>query len=105
MSRAAIRCITGRQFNTVSNPEMLETIFQSVNSTKRTPLRLGPGLSRMLLQRQVDHSDVIHALIATIKVLKETKHVRLTNVVTDPCSMDTCATSGPIRSQFFSAPT
>jgi len=68
MTRAAARCIEGREFNTASNDEVLEVVFERVTSMEDLSFRLGPVLSNMLLQRQVDYKQGTEAFIATVKV-------------------------------------
>ncbi|KAI9802243.1 MAG: hypothetical protein M1825_002964 [Sarcosagium campestre] len=74
-SRSAIRCMSGRKFDVESAQETLESVVTNVfhvedpGDSSTEPLFLIPGasLSSLLLDRQKDHLQSIHAFVAGLK--------------------------------------
>ncbi|KAI9680013.1 MAG: hypothetical protein M1817_005028 [Caeruleum heppii] len=66
LPRAAIRCLQGKTFDVERAEESLERVFSSAMG-RTSALRLGPGLSRMLLQRQRDHVQSVAAFVNSLK--------------------------------------
>jgi len=69
MTRAAARCIDGHVFSTVPSKDILEEVFEVSNAVMGPPLRMGPGLSRMLSKSQVEHLQGVGDYIAQLKVV------------------------------------
>ena len=57
----------GEQFDVDRVEESLELVFNDCVGP-HSILRLGPGLSRMLLERQRDHVQSIQAFVSALKV-------------------------------------
>ena len=64
---SAKRCLQGEQFDVDRVEESLEQVFNDCVGPESI-LRLGPGLSRMLLERQRDHVQSIQAFVSALKV-------------------------------------
>lgn len=54
LSRAAIRCIAGRQFNVASSSSALEKVFAGIRPHDQSSPRLGSSLCSTILARQHD---------------------------------------------------
>ena len=65
LSRTAIRCLDGKQFD-VEQVD-IEYLFKTVHS-KSTRLFLGPGLSKLLIERQKEFLKNVHAFVQALKV-------------------------------------
>ncbi|KAI9758803.1 MAG: hypothetical protein M4579_002817 [Chaenotheca gracillima] len=66
LPNAAIRCLRGERFDVERSEESLERLFNDATSAS-SMLRLGPGLSGMLLDRQRDHVQSVEAFISAVK--------------------------------------
>jgi len=55
LPRACLRLIKGQQFDVVQSDAVLENVFYQTTADRTTTLRLGPHLSRLLLDRSYDH--------------------------------------------------
>ncbi|KAI9048216.1 hypothetical protein LZ554_008011 [Drepanopeziza brunnea f. sp. 'monogermtubi'] len=67
LSRAASRCLEGRQFDVEQTSSLLDRIFQKAVTGVEAPLRLGAGLLSSLIDRQEDHVQSIQSFIAALK--------------------------------------
>jgi origin recognition complex subunit 3 len=68
LSRAASYCLYGAQFDVEQTSSLLERIFQKAVAGQRAPLRLGPLLVSILMERQQDHVQSVQSFIASLKV-------------------------------------
>ena len=66
LSRSALRCLSGEQFDVVQSQEVLENVFWA--SVIESTLRLGSGLSADLLERQKDHLQSVQSFTMSLKV-------------------------------------
>ena len=67
LSRAAIRCIQGDQFDVEPVEASLERVFSDAVGPESL-LRPGPALSKLLLDRQRDHVQSTQAFASALKV-------------------------------------
>ncbi|KAI6716843.1 hypothetical protein JHW43_000576 [Diplocarpon mali] len=67
LSRAASRCLEGRQFDVEQTSSLLERVFLKAVAGAEAPLRLGAGLLSALIDRQEDHIQSIQSFIAALK--------------------------------------
>lgn len=68
LSRAATRCMLGAQFDVARTSSTLELVFQKVVAGRQAPLRLGPGVVSMLMERQHDHVQSVQAFVSALQV-------------------------------------
>ena len=63
-----MRNLKGQRFDAVQANEVLEQVFEAAVDDPEQELWLGPGLCRMLLDRQNDHFQSVQAFIDALKV-------------------------------------
>ena len=69
LPKSTIRCLQGTKFDVARVEESLESVFTATTGeTGCGPLWLGPGLSRVLLERQKDHVQSVQAFCMALKV-------------------------------------
>ncbi|KAL9088735.1 MAG: hypothetical protein Q9165_006044 [Trypethelium subeluteriae] len=67
LPRAAIRKLAGQQFDAVKAIDVLEQVFEATIDDPLQRLWLGPGLCRMMIDRQNDHLQSIQAFVDAIQ--------------------------------------
>ena len=67
LSRSAIMCLQGAQFDVENTTTTLEKIFEAVIFDEDATLRFGPNFLGSLLERQQDHVQSLQAFIAALK--------------------------------------
>ncbi|KAI9662477.1 MAG: hypothetical protein M1821_008644 [Bathelium mastoideum] len=67
LPRAAIRNVKGQRFDAVQARDVLEQVFEATIDDPGQRLWIGPGLCRMLLDRQNDHFQSVQAFIDSLK--------------------------------------
>lgn len=81
----------GEQFDVARTSSTLELVFQKVVAGRQAPLRLGPGVVAMLMERQHDHVPSVQAFVSALQVSRYNLSIK------GPCtnlnSMHICATS------------
>ncbi|KAF2468215.1 uncharacterized protein BDR25DRAFT_58702 [Lindgomyces ingoldianus] len=55
LSGKALRHLEGRKFDVTQSDEIIEKLFSTTVASTNVPLRIGPNLSRRILERQRDH--------------------------------------------------
>jgi origin recognition complex subunit 3 len=68
LSRDAIRCLKGAQFDVEQTGKTLQTIFNSVILDLDIPLRIGASFMSSLLDRQHEHVQSLQTFISALKV-------------------------------------
>lgn len=69
LPRATIRCLQGTSFETKDAAETLELMFEAVTNPRESKiLYVGPNVSKMLLDRQMEHTQSAQAFIGSLKV-------------------------------------
>lgn len=67
LSRSAIICLQGAQFDVENTSTTLEKIFEAVIFDEEATLRFGPNFLGSLLERQQDHVQSLQAFIAALQ--------------------------------------
>ncbi|KAF2234438.1 origin recognition complex subunit [Viridothelium virens] len=67
LPRATIRKLEGRQFDAVKANDMLERVFEVTIDDPDQRLWLGPGLCRMMIDRQNDHFQSVQAFVDAVQ--------------------------------------
>ena len=68
LSRNAIQCMRGEEFDVERADETLQRVFDKTIDESDSVLRLGGALSRFLLQRQKDHIQSVQDFVSTLRV-------------------------------------
>ncbi|KAF1996241.1 hypothetical protein P154DRAFT_443665 [Amniculicola lignicola CBS 123094] len=55
LSGRTTRYLEGQKFDVTQSDEIIEKLFSAIVASTNVPLRIGPGLSRRILERQKDH--------------------------------------------------
>lgn len=87
LSRSALRCLEGKEFDVVQTDKLLEQVFLSTIDSSERSIWMGPGLVSMLLDRQKDHVQNITEFVDALKVCGTSNHT-VTNI--NNLSMRTC---------------
>ncbi|KAL9079870.1 MAG: hypothetical protein Q9157_001272 [Trypethelium eluteriae] len=67
LPRATIRKLEGQQFDAVKANDMLERVFEVTIDDPDQRLWLGPGLCRMMIDRQNDHFQSVQAFVDAVQ--------------------------------------
>ena len=67
LSRSAIICLQGAQFDVENTSTTLEKIFEAVIFDEEATLRFGPNFLGSLLERQQDHVQSLQAFVVALK--------------------------------------
>ncbi|RKF80763.1 Origin recognition complex subunit 3 [Golovinomyces cichoracearum] len=67
ISRAASRRLSGTQFDVEQNNKLLQRIFLGAVAGAKTPVRLGPELTLVIIEHQNDHLQSVQAFVSAIK--------------------------------------
>lgn len=68
LPRAATRLMHGRRFDVEQTNATLNRVFKFAVADPRAPLKLGPNLMKVLIERQHDHTQSVQAFVASLKV-------------------------------------
>lgn len=68
LSRTTCQSLIGEQFDVAQSSHVLEGVFKVAVASASVPLRLGPSLLNIMLERQRDHVAGIHVFASSIKV-------------------------------------
>lgn len=100
LPRASLRLINGQQFDVVQSDAVLENVFHQTTADPTTTLRLGPQLSRLLLDRSCDQIAGVEDFSDALQVctiiqhsqwqLTYVKYAYMTHFFANPLSVFLC---------------
>lgn len=106
LSRSAIICLQGAQFDVENTSTTLEKIFEAVIFDEEATLRFGPNFLGSLLERQQDHVQSLQAFIAALKYAYMTHFYAnpLSIFLSPPPNAPTWGSCADARNSHFSQP-
>jgi len=72
LPRAALRTISGKQFDVAQNEKVLEDVFYRTTIGPSAKLRIGPSLSQMLLDRSIEQITSVEDFADALQVCPPT---------------------------------
>ena len=68
LPRAATMLMHGKRFEVEQTSAALARVFKFAVASPEAPLKLGPNLMQILVERQYDHLQSVQAFVASLKV-------------------------------------